>query len=102
MAEEHTKGRIEKAIDAVADEVKQKLKSEHYDIEVKAPKGPAFGVVVKGAQGDVTEGKKLRSKLDSIMKDALKRHMGFDDFGVKIDAMSKGDDMLLWVEIMFP
>jgi hypothetical protein len=102
MAEENSKGRIEKAIGAVADEVKQKLKNEHYSIEVKDPKGPAFGVLVKGAQGDVTEGKKLRSKLESVMKEALKKHMGFDDFGVKIDTMSKLDDMLFWVEIIFP
>lgn len=101
MAEDEHNSLV-KQIALVANEVQTKLKNERYETEVTAPKGPDFMVFMKGAEGDVTEGRKTREKLEAILKDALKAHMAFDDFTAKVTTVNKADDLMFYVEIIFP
>ena len=101
MAEQELNS-LDKAITSVANEVRQQLRNEHYDIEVTAPKGPDFMVFMRGAEGDVSEGRRTRERLDAILKDALKTHMSFDDLTAKITTVNKQDDLMFYVEIIFP
>ena len=98
------KNDLQKGFYAVVNDVKEKLKNEHYEIEVPKAEAdsPDFTVIMKNAQGDVTEARKTRAKLEGILKDALKKHLGFDKFTAKVTTVNKQDDLMFYVEVIFP
>jgi hypothetical protein len=87
----------------VAKEVREKLKVDDYEVEVKSPKGPVFFAVVKGAEGDTKAIKAIRPTLEKLADSAVKKHpdMG-KDFEVEVHASNKGDDLYFEVEVIFP
>lgn len=73
------------------------------EFEVRGKKGPVLFVVVKGAEGDINQMKKLRPELEKITKAVLKQKTkGYDGFDVKITTSNKEDDLYLQVEVIFP
>ena len=94
--------KIEQDLRSVASDVHGAIKSEHYEVEMRGPKGPVFYLILKNAQGDVSEAKRLRPKIEAATKEALKKHMGYDKYSVAIGMSSRTDDMQFAVEIIFP
>ena len=59
-------------------------------------------ITVAGAEGDISMLNKIKGEIEKIAKESIKREVRDDAFKVSVRSGSKGDDMVIAVEILFP
>jgi hypothetical protein len=96
------KGWLHGWMSKLAKELQAKVSVEGYEISAEAGEGPIVYVTVKGAEGDTTAFRKLKSSLDGVLKESINHEVRDEAFRSSVSMSSKGDDMLVTCEIIFP
>jgi hypothetical protein len=92
-----------KKIHDIAADVEKGIKDEsQYPVSTKTLNGPTFFLVFKGGQGDVTEGKKLKPKIEKLVGEAIKKHIELSGMKNRVLFSNKGEDLLCEVDVLFP
>lgn len=95
---------LSKWMSDIADRIRAELRVEGYtEIEAKPLKGPVVIVTIKGASEDTTAARHAHEQIDEMMTATTKtRVTDWADFRNSIRSMSKGDDLVIKCEIIFP
>jgi hypothetical protein len=101
---EESPGFIKGWMKEVATKLMKTVKVEGYVIEVRPGEGPVVFVVVKGGEGDVTALRKAQPAITKILDEAVKSMGNNLPKGVKpsVRSSTKGDDMVITCEFVFP
>jgi hypothetical protein len=91
-----------KEIESVADHVESGLKGGEYQVSVKTFRGPTFYVAFKGGQGDTTEAKKIKGKVEHLVEEGIKKYVKLTGVKGRVTFSNKGDDLLAEVDVLFP
>ena len=86
----------------LAKDFEEKVKAESYKVSAKPGSGPVVLITVAGAEGDISMLNKIKGEIEKIAKESIKREVRDDAFKVSVRSGSKGDDMVIAVEILFP
>jgi hypothetical protein len=102
MPEEKTMGWLEGWMTELAADLQREITVEGYTVTAKAGLGPVVYLTIEGGEGDVSTLRKIRPDIEKITSVSIEKFVRSDDFGVSIRSASKGDDMLIAVEVIFP
>jgi hypothetical protein len=102
QAADEEKGWLQTWMTKLASDIEAKVKVEDYKLSAEAGKGPLVYVTLKDAEGDTTTFRKAKAEIEKIAEESIKREVRNDKFACNVNMSSKGDDMVISVEIIFP
>jgi hypothetical protein len=102
MPDRVTEGWLAGWMTELASDLQNGITAEHYRVTAKAGQGPLVYLTLEGGQGDVSTLRKIRPEIETITKTSIKKYVNNDDFAVSIMSASKGEDMMIAVEVIFP
>jgi hypothetical protein len=100
--ETHKMASMQKDLETLKREVTKALANKtEYPLEIELGRTPRLFLILEGAEGDVTEARKIRQILEPVVTRTLdKLSEGYMEHQMR--SFNRGEDLVLEIEILFP